>query len=116
MRLFGQNDLARFAASDAALRRLIAGEPAVKHAPLHVFSVVAQIDKRSEHFVLNVANDVPNFTAFSAGTELARDGDYRYCVSHDEEHIVFPNPKVKPGLRAGLMVVDTTDAMLASLD
>ena len=30
VRPFGQNDLARFAASDRALRRLIAGEPAVR--------------------------------------------------------------------------------------
>lgn len=116
VRPFGQNDLARFAASDAALRRLIAGESARENAPLRVFTVVAQIDKHSDQFVLNVASDVPNFTAFSVGTELARDGDYRYRVSHDEERIVFPNPKVKPGLRAGLMVVDTTEATLASLD
>ncbi|SAK62007.1 succinylglutamate desuccinylase [Caballeronia catudaia] len=116
VRPFGQNALARFAASDAALRRLIAGVGASENAPLRVFTVVAQIDKQSEHFVLNVASDVPNFTAFPIGTELARDGEYRYRVSHDEERIVFPNPKVKPGLRAGLMVIDTTDATLASLD
>ncbi|MDR5756728.1 succinylglutamate desuccinylase [Caballeronia sp. LZ035] len=118
VRPFGQNDLTRFAAADAALRRLLAGAPAAEtagEAPLRVFTVVAQIDKRSEHFVLNVAGDVPNFTAFAAGTELARDGDYRYQVSHDEERIVFPNPKVKPGLRAGLMVVETTEATLAAL-
>jgi succinylglutamate desuccinylase len=115
VRPFGENDLARFAASDAALRRLIAGEPVKENAPLRVFTVVAQIDKQSEHFVLNVASDVPNFTAFAAGAELAHDGDYRYRVSHDEERIVFPNPKVKPGLRAGLMVVDTTDETLAAL-
>jgi succinylglutamate desuccinylase len=115
VRPFGKNDLARFAASDAALRRLIADEPTQEHAPLRVFTVVAQIDKQSEHFVLNVASDVPNFTAFPSGTELAHDGEYRYRVSHDEERIVFPNPRVKPGLRAGLMVVDTTDATLASL-
>ncbi|BAN22843.1 succinylglutamate desuccinylase [Caballeronia insecticola] len=118
VRPFGENDLARFAASDAALRRLVAGEAASDteaRAPLRVFTVIAQIDKQSEQFVLNVANDVPNFTAFPAGTELARDGDYRYRVSHDEERIVFPNPKVKPGLRAGLMVIDTTESTLASL-
>ncbi|SAK67451.1 succinylglutamate desuccinylase [Caballeronia pedi] len=113
---FGQNDLTRFAASDAALRRLIAGEAAAERAPLRVFTVVAQIDKQSDRFVLNVASDVPNFTPFAAGTELARDGEYCYRVSHDEERIVFPNAKVKPGLRAGLMVIDTTDATLASLD
>jgi succinylglutamate desuccinylase len=115
VRPFGANDLARFAASDAALRRLIAGDARAERAPLRVFTVVAQIDKRSEHFVLNVASDVPNFTPFAIGTELAHDGEYRYRVSHDEERIVFPNPKVKPGLRAGLMVVDTTDETLASL-
>jgi succinylglutamate desuccinylase len=115
VRRFGENDLARFAASDAALRRLIADEALQEQAPLRVFTVVAQIDKQSERFVLNVANDVPNFTAFPSGTELAHDGDYRYRVTHEEERIVFPNPRVKPGLRAGLMVIDTTDATLASL-
>ncbi|WP_250464387.1 succinylglutamate desuccinylase [Caballeronia sp. GAFFF2] len=116
VRPFGANDLTRFAASDAALRRLIGGERPDADAPLRVFSVVAQIDKQSDAFVLNVAGDVPNFTAFPAGTELAHDGDYRYRVSHDEERIVFPNARVKAGLRAGLMVVDTTEATLAALD
>jgi succinylglutamate desuccinylase len=115
VRPFGENDLARFAASDAALRRLLAGAAPEAPAPLRVFTVVAQIDKQSDAFVLNVASDVPNFTAFASGTELAHDGDYRYRVTHDEERIVFPNAKVKPGLRAGLMVIDTTDATLAAL-
>ena len=66
-----------------------------------MFTVVGQIDKQSDQFVLNVASDVPNFTPFRAGTVLAEDGDYCYRVEHDEERIVFPNPKVKPGLRAG---------------
>jgi succinylglutamate desuccinylase len=116
VRPFGQNDLARFAASDAALRRLIAAEEPLPEGPaLKVFTVVAQIDKQSEHFELHVAADVPNFTPFPRATVLAKDGSYRYEVSHDEERIVFPNPKVKPGLRAGLMVVDTTQETLDSL-
>lgn len=116
VRPFGQNDLARFAASDRALRRLIAGEGAADaRRPIRVFTVVGQMDKQSDQFVLDVASDVPNFTPFARGTELARDGDYRYRVTHDEERIVFPNPKVKPGLRAGLLVVDTTADTLASL-
>ncbi len=46
---------------------------------------------------------------------LARDGEYRYIVRHDEERIVFPNATVKPGLRAGLLVVETTQDTLSKL-
>jgi len=36
-------------------------------------------------------------------------------VTHAEERIVFPNRTVKPGLRAGLTVVETTAETLAGL-
>jgi succinylglutamate desuccinylase len=116
VRPFGQNDLARFAGADRALRQLVAGESGDEAAPLpRVFTVIDQITKQSDAFELLVAADVPNFTPFAKDTLLARDGDYRYTVCHDEERIVFPNPTVKPGLRAGLLVIDTTDSTLAAL-
>jgi succinylglutamate desuccinylase len=107
VRPFGQNDLASFARPMRSLAGLIAGEPAhASEALPPVFGVIAQIEKRSQSFELCVDKDVPNFTPFAAGTLLARDGDYRYEVAHPIERIVFPNPAVKPGLRAGLMVVE----------
>jgi succinylglutamate desuccinylase len=116
VRPFGHNDLTRFAASDRALRRLIAGQaPITTQQELKILTVVGQITKQSDDFALHVSADVANFTPFPRGTLLAEDGDYRYIVEHDEERIVFPNSKVKPGLRAGLMVVDTTTETLASL-
>jgi succinylglutamate desuccinylase len=116
VRPFGQNDLMRFAGADHALRRLVAGEPGDEAAQLpRAFTVIDQITKQSDAFELLVAADVANFTPFEKDTLLARDGDYRYAVRHDEERIVFPNPTVKPGLRAGLLVIDTTDQTLASL-
>lgn len=116
VRPFGHNDLARFAASDHALRRLIGGEPPLCAAQdLKVFTVVGQITKQSDELKLHVAADVANFTPFPRGTVLAEDRAYQYVVEHDEERIVFPNAGVKPGLRAGLMVVDTTAETLASL-
>ncbi|MFC0398884.1 succinylglutamate desuccinylase [Paraburkholderia rhizosphaerae] len=123
VRPFGRNDLTRFAGADAALRRLIAGEALSVSTPLsatdasvpRVFTVIDQITKHSDAFELLVEADVPNFTAYAQNTVLARDGGYRYTVSHPEERIVFPNPSVKPGLRAGLMVVETTQHALASL-
>lgn len=116
VRPFGQNDLARFSAADAALRLLLAGEAGDGLLPLpRVFTVVDQITKQSDSFELLVAADVANFTAFQIGTVLALDGEYRYAVRHGEERIVFPNPAVKPGLRAGLMVVETTEQSLGTL-
>jgi succinylglutamate desuccinylase len=121
VRPFGQNDLTRFAGADLALRRLISGENASVAAPSagallpRVFTVIDQITKQSDAFELLVDADVPNFTAYAQNTLLARDGGYRYTVSRPEERIVFPNPSVKPGLRAGLMVVETTQDALASL-
>ncbi|WP_174385436.1 succinylglutamate desuccinylase [Burkholderia metallica] len=131
VRPFGQNDLARFAPADRAVRKLVSGgrgghpstevdagggHPRGGHPPLpRVFTVIDQITKQSDALELFVAADVANFTAFPRGTVLAQDGDYRYTVQHDEERIVFPNPTVKPGLRAGLLVVDTTRDTLAAL-
>jgi succinylglutamate desuccinylase len=108
VRPFGQNDLTRFSVVDAALRRLVAGADAGHGPSPRVFTVVDQIVKRSDAFELLVAADVPNFTPFDQGAVLARDGDYCYVVSHDVERIVFPNSAVKVGLRAGLLVVETS--------
>ncbi|MFM0336063.1 succinylglutamate desuccinylase [Paraburkholderia fungorum] len=116
VRPFGQNDLTRFSGADEALRDLLAGTSGAAHAAMpRVFTVIDQLTKQSEAFELLVAADVPNFTPFAKDTLLARDGDYRYTVRHDEERIVFPNPTVKPGLRAGLLVVETTQDTLSTL-
>ncbi|OXI88118.1 succinylglutamate desuccinylase [Burkholderia sp. AU33423] len=116
VRPFGQNDLARFAPADRAVRKLVSGANREVDVPLpRVFTVIDQITKQSDALELFVAADVANFTAFARGTVLAQDGDYRYTVTHDEERIVFPNPSVKPGLRAGLLVVDTTRDTIAAL-
>ncbi|NIE65083.1 succinylglutamate desuccinylase [Burkholderia sp. Ax-1719] len=116
VRPFGENDLSRFANADAAVRRLVAGATNDADAAMpRVFTVIGQITKQSDAFKLHVAADVPNFTPFARDTILAEDGDYRYVVAHDEERIVFPNPTVKPGLRAGLLVIDTTAETLATL-
>ncbi|MFL9904075.1 succinylglutamate desuccinylase [Paraburkholderia fungorum] len=117
VRPFGQNNLTRFAGADEALRHLLAGtrNGNVPTPMPRVFTVIDQLTKQSEAFELLVAADVPNFTPFAKDTVLARDGDYRYIVRHDEERIVFPNATVKPGLRAGLLVVETTEETLSKL-
>jgi len=115
VRPFGQNDLSHFAAADRAVRALVSGRAPERAASMpRVFTVVDQITKLTDAFELQLAADVPNFTELAKGTVLARDGDYRYVVTREGERIVFPNPAVKPGLRAGLIVVETTAETLAS--
>jgi succinylglutamate desuccinylase len=107
---FGQNQLAEFAGINALMRAMVAGtEPTTAAQPYKTFKVVAQLEKHSEDFVLNLPSDVANFTAYPKGTLIASDQGYEYIVSHSEERIVFPNPKVKPGVRAGLMVVEVNN-------
>jgi succinylglutamate desuccinylase len=116
VRPFGENDLTRFAGADQALRHLLAGTHGNARAAMpRVFTVIDQLTKQSEAFELLLAPDVPNFTPFAKDTLLARDGEYRYAVRHDEERIVFPNATVKPGLRAGLLVIETTTDTLSKL-
>ncbi|MEX3812065.1 succinylglutamate desuccinylase [Paraburkholderia sp. BR13439] len=120
VRPFGQNDLTRFEGADLAVRALLAGTRMNARGDAQatlprVFTVVDQLTKQSDAFELLLAPDVPNFTPLAKGTLLARDGDYQYTVQRDEERIVFPNPAVKPGLRAGLLVIDTTAETLPKL-
>ncbi|WP_176343148.1 succinylglutamate desuccinylase [Paraburkholderia bryophila] len=116
VRPFGQNDLTRFAGADEAVRHLLAGTHGNAPAVLpRVFTVIDQLTKQSDAFELLVAADVANFTPFAKDTLLARDGDYRYIVRHEEERLVFPNATVKPGLRAGLLVVETTEDTVSKL-
>jgi succinylglutamate desuccinylase len=102
----GQNDLSQFEEARVALNRLLRGEPAGKAAKqAHVFKVAQNILKMSEGFKMAFGKETQNFTPLHRGQEIARDGDTVYTVQHDTEMVVFPNPDVRVGLRAGIMVV-----------
>jgi succinylglutamate desuccinylase len=102
----GDNDPARFAATSATLARTLRGEaaPALPQVPL-VFEVVQDIIKHSEAFRMTFDGSTPNFTALPRDALIATDGALEYRVGQDEERVVFPNPAVRIGFRAGLMVV-----------
>jgi len=102
---FGQNRLEDFAVTHQALCALLDGktQPFIANVP-HRYRVTQQITRRTEAFILHMSETVCNFTPFSDGTLLAEDGDTLYKVKKDREYILFPNPNVALGLRAGLML------------
>ena len=89
--LIGGGDIDPFATDPAALTRYVASR---------------EIIKGSEAFRLHLADDVANFTPLPQGMLLAEDGDQQWHVSEANARILFPNPGVKPGLRAGIIVVE----------
>ncbi|PKH26486.1 succinylglutamate desuccinylase [Enterobacterales bacterium CwR94] len=104
---FGENDLSQFQATEQALVALLTQGtlPEVTQAPLR-YRVAQQLTRESERFVLHMSADTLNFTAFPQGTLLAEEGDKQYFVRQAREYVLFPNPNVAPGLRAGLMLVE----------
>lgn len=106
VRPFGENDLSRFSSVRNALRRRFRGEPAPKSpaGELEVFEVVHEIINTGPSFQLHVPDDQANFTPYEPGTVIWEDEQQEYRVGAIAERIVFPNPAVPVGQRAGLMI------------
>ena len=105
---FGSNDHAQFTGIRRALETLVSGEPLPARdatAPLVHYRVVQDVIRSKEDFQLFVPADAVNFTAFSQGFVIAQENGRIYKVEADEEAVLFPNPNVALGLRAGLMLV-----------
>ncbi len=102
----GQNDLSLFAEVEQALGGLLRGAASgVVSAEPHQFADALEVIKLSDDFRMGFDCSTQNFTALAQGAVIATDGATVYTVKHPEELVVFPNPDVRVGLRAGLMVV-----------
>ncbi|MCM2446918.1 succinylglutamate desuccinylase [Rahnella sp. CG8] len=103
---FGQNDLSQFRAIDNALRAVVSESVLqVRNIQaMRLFSVVRSLIKRSDDFKLHLPATTPNFMSFGRGTLLCEQPGEEYRVEHEREWILFPNPNVAPGLRAGIVL------------
>lgn len=102
---FGCNDLERFAAASGMLAAFLASGLPPSGALPAIFRVAQQLVKHSPAFRMAFDRTTWNFTQMQPGELIAEDGDVVYRVGREPEYVVFPNPDVRPGLRAGLMVV-----------
>jgi succinylglutamate desuccinylase len=117
-RPFGQNQQVNLTLLEQRLTQMIEGSEApLDDLPLdglQLFSVAREIIKHSDAFKLNLPADIENFSELDQGFVLASDlADTRWVVEEQGARIIFPNPKVKNGLRAGILIVPTTADQLA---
>lgn len=116
---FGKNDLREFSAIRQMMTSLLTGRTPLSPPPEHLpscYRVTQALTKLSGKFQLHLSDSVLNFTAFPAGTLVAEDGDTRYEVVSPEEFILFPNPRVAVGQRAGLLLQPVTWADIPRSD
>jgi len=109
-RPFGHNQQVNLDLLETRLRQLVEGnEPQVDAGALgdlKLFNVSREIIKHSDAFRLHLPDDIENFAELAQGYLLAEDlADMRWVVEEAGARIIFPNPKVKNGLRAGLLIV-----------
>ena len=112
-RPFGANQEVNLERLEACLRDLIEGVSSanqdVSLDGMQLFRVEREIIKHSADFKLHLPDGVENFSELPEGYLLAEDvAGMRWIVEEQGARIIFPNPKVKNGLRAGILVVPTT--------
>ena len=114
-RPFGQNQGVDVSRLELRLTQLIEGnEPATDNLDgLQLFAVSREVIKHSDAFLMHLPADVENFSPLAKGYLLAEDmAKTRWVIEEEGARIIFPNPKVKNGLRAGILIVPTTEAGL----
>lgn len=113
-RPFGHNAEVDLSRLEASLRHLIEGVETDLEQPLDelaLFSVSREIIKHTDAFRLHLDDDIENFSELAPGYLLAEDGrEQRWVVEEQGARIIFPNPKVANGLRAGILIVPTAQA------
>ncbi|MEQ1144101.1 succinylglutamate desuccinylase [Acinetobacter soli] len=106
---FGQNNLQDFYPIHQVLLNLIANQPLPvrQKSAVQNFKVVGSILKLNDDFKLNLTDAAPNFTEFAPKEIIYSQGGHNIWYDYST-HLLFPNLKVKKGLRAGLVLIKKT--------
>ncbi|WXL24689.1 succinylglutamate desuccinylase [Ectopseudomonas mendocina] len=106
-RPFGQNQQVNLDLLEQQLQALIEGRAVetAERPALQLFTVAREVIKHTDDFKMHLPADVENFSELPEGYLLAEDiAGTRWVVEEQGARIIFPNPKVRNGLRAGLLI------------
>jgi len=94
---------------DEVIRNVVSEQalPLRNKTKIRVFQVSDSLIKKDEDFQMNLSAEAPNFSTFTKGEIIATQPSGNYVVEQDQVWILFPNPNVKIGLRAGLVLTET---------
>ncbi len=108
---FGENDWEKLTPVFNAIKTLVCTVTPKwqwqENSHLTTYRVSRTIQKSSDDFALHFPDDVPNFTPFGKADLIATDGSFEYRAEVDGEAVLFPNPQVKVGQRACLLIRPT---------
>ena len=105
---FGENDLTRLDKLAEVLRLLITSTSISEDNALQqatFYQVKRVVNREVADFSFPFADSTPNFTQFSKGEIIAKNGKKSIFCDETGEAVVFPNAKVAIGQRAALFVV-----------
>lgn len=107
-RPFGENQGLNVQRLEQRLKEIVEGvEPSEDtFEGLQLFRVSREVIKHSDRFILHLPLQVENFSELSKNYLLADDpGHPSWIIEESGARIIFPNPKVKNGLRAAMIIV-----------
>lgn len=107
-RPFGANTGLDTAAFEQAITALSEAREMATHPDLALpprMPAASSLIKLSDAFRFHLDDEVENFKPLAPGALIAVDGSRRWYVEHDRAYLLFPNPDVAIGQRAGLIVV-----------
>lgn len=104
-RPFGQNASVDVRALERMLALLIEGHDSEAGVIPQRFDVSRTIKRETLEFKLHLDRQCPNFEVLPQGMSIASDGDVDWIINEQGARILFPNPDVALGLRAGMVLV-----------
>lgn len=103
---FGENNRESFKDIENTLRQILEGKykKNEKISKLKLFEINIEVIKNDDSFAFTFDNTLPNFSTFKDGELISSDNTEKIYAKGSEQRVIFPNPNVKVGERAALII------------